>query len=60
MENGFIYGLQMPIHSIRKVLKACLNKPLILVDVGKWYPLALSQNAIERYFRTLKERLKAY
>ena len=58
---------------IRKVLKACLNKPLILIDGGSWYPWALSQiglkwlhltfgerNAIERYFRTLKERLKGF
>jgi transposase-like protein len=58
---------------IRKVLMACLNKPLILVDGGPWYPWTLKPNwlkwlhltfgerkAIERYFRTLKERLKVY
>jgi len=58
---------------LKKVLKACSNKPLILVDGGPWYPWALSQfslewlhttfgkrNAIERYFRTLKERLRGF
>ncbi|MEM2896588.1 MAG: DDE-type integrase/transposase/recombinase, partial [Candidatus Bathyarchaeia archaeon] len=58
---------------LKMVLKACSNKPLILVDKGVWYPWALSQlslewlhltfgkrNAIERYFRTLKERLKGF
>ena len=58
---------------LRKVLKACTNKPLVLVDKGPWYPWALDRlglkwqhvtfgkrNYIERLFRTLKERTKAF
>ncbi|MEM2260444.1 MAG: DDE-type integrase/transposase/recombinase [Candidatus Methanomethylicaceae archaeon] len=58
---------------LRIVLKNCLNKPLILIDKGPWYLWALNRlglnyihitfgkrNSIERYFRTLKERLKGF
>jgi len=53
---------------LKQVLKACVNKPLILVDRGPWYPQALYnhglrwrhqtfglRNTIERWFRTLKD-----
>ncbi|MGQ9469239.1 MAG: DDE-type integrase/transposase/recombinase [Nitrososphaerales archaeon] len=54
------------------VMDRCLNKP-ILVDGGPWYPWALRQlslpwihvtfgprNYIERWFRTLKERIRGF
>jgi transposase-like protein len=53
--------------SLRRVLEACRNKPLIIVDKGPWYPEALKalglewvhrtfgeRNRIERWFRTMK------
>ena len=57
----------------RKALKACSNKPLILVDKGPWYPEALRslglkwrhttfgmRNRIERWFGFLKARTKRF
>ncbi|MEM2926589.1 MAG: hypothetical protein QXO94_03905 [Candidatus Bathyarchaeia archaeon] len=56
---------------LRQVLKACVNKPLILVDRGPWYPQALKdhglrwrhttfglRNAVERWFRTEHLRIE--
>jgi transposase-like protein len=53
--------------------RACLNKPLICVDRGPWYCDALKslrlrwkhmthglRNRVKRWFRTLKERTKAF
>jgi putative transposase len=58
---------------VRKVLDACTNKPVVLVDGGPWYPWALDamgvrwlhitfgeRNAIERFFRTMKERTRRF
>jgi transposase-like protein len=58
---------------IRKVLDTCVNKPVVLVDGGPWYPWPLDRmgirwlhvtlgyiNAIERFFRTLKERTRRF
>jgi len=58
---------------LRKVLEACSNKPLILVDKGPWYPDALigvglkwrhvtfgMRNRIERWFGILKARTKRF
>lgn len=58
---------------LRKVLRTCMGKPLILVDKGPWYPWALNRlglrwehvtfgmrNRIERWFRTLKRRTKVF
>lgn len=58
---------------LRRVLEACSNKPLILVDKGPWYPEALTglslkwrhvtfgmRNRIERWFGTLKARTKRF
>lgn len=58
---------------IRMVLKTCEGKPVILVDGGPWYPWALERyglkwlhitfgerNAIERFYRTFKERTKRF
>jgi putative transposase len=58
---------------LRKVLGACTNKPVVLVDGGPWYPWPLDRmgirwlhvtfghrNAIERFFRTLKERTRRF
>ena len=55
------------------VMDACLNRPIILVDGGPWYPWALRQlnlpwihvtfgprSYIERWFRTLKERVRGF
>lgn len=52
---------------LRRVLETCVNKPIILVDKGPWYPEALQtlglewkhrtfgeRNRIERWFRTMK------
>ncbi|MEM2961080.1 MAG: hypothetical protein QXU67_05685, partial [Candidatus Bathyarchaeia archaeon] len=52
---------------LRRVLEACTNKPLILVDRGPWYPEALRslglkwrhmtfgmRNRVERWFGILK------
>jgi len=67
---------------LKRVFKACENKPVIVVDRGPWYiveplgstkyPWALKRlgieyfhetfgerNRIERWFRKLKERIKA-
>ena len=32
---------------IRKALKACMNRPLFLVDKGPWYPYALNRLGLE-------------
>ena len=54
---------------LRRVLKACDGKPLIVVDRGPWYPWALrrpgisyfgERNRIERRFRKLKERTRRF
>jgi len=58
---------------LKKVLEACSNKPLILVDKGPWYPEALCslglrwrhvtfgmRNRIERWFGNLKARTKRF
>jgi len=58
---------------LRKVLEACENKPLILVDKGSWCPETLislgpkwrhvnfgMRNRIERWFGILKARTKRF
>jgi len=58
---------------LRRVLRTCENKPVIVVDRGPWYPWALKRlgleyfhetfgerNRIERWFRKLKERTKRF
>jgi putative transposase len=58
---------------LRRVLDTCTNKPVVLVDGGPWYPWPLERyglpwlhvtfgyrNAIERLFRTLKERTRRF
>jgi len=58
---------------LKKVLDTCSNKPLVLVDGGPWYPWPLDRmgsrwlhvtfgyrNAMERLFRTLKERTRRF
>ena len=58
---------------LKKVLGTCTNKPVVLVDGGPWYPWPLERyglrwlhitfgyrNAIERFFRTLKERTRRF
>jgi len=58
---------------LKRVLKTCENKPVIVVDRGPWYPWALrrlgleyfhetfgERNRIERWFRELKERTKRF
>jgi len=60
-------------HVLKKALRLCLNKPLILVDKGPWYWEAFqflelswmhitrgSRNRIERWFRALKERTRRF
>jgi transposase-like protein len=54
---------------LRKALRMCTNKPLVIVDRGPWYRWALERlgleyryekfsmrNRVERFFRYLKER----
>jgi hypothetical protein len=56
-------------HSLRKHLKMCTNKPLVIVDKGPWYRWTFERlgleyrherfgirNRVERFFRYLKER----
>ena len=58
---------------LRKILEACTNKPVILVDKGPWYPEALKalglewkhrtfgeRNRIKRWFRTMKARTRRF
>jgi transposase-like protein len=58
---------------LRRVSERCLNKPLILVDRGPWYPYALEaqgfpyrheafgrRNVIEQWFSLLKARTKRF
>jgi putative transposase len=59
---------------LKRVLDTCINKPVVvLVDGGPWYPWPLDRmglrwlhvtfgyrNAIERFFRTLKERTRRF
>jgi transposase-like protein len=58
---------------IRKVLKACENRPLFYVDRGPWYRYALDRmglpwehrtfgprNPIEQWFGILKQRIKRF
>lgn len=58
---------------LRRVLGTCANRPVVLVDGGPWYPWPLDRmgipwlhvtfgyrNAIERFFRTLKERTRRF
>jgi len=60
-------------HILKEALRSCLNKPVILVDKGPWYPDALKslslsykhvtrglRSRIERWFRILKERTKQF
>ena len=58
---------------VKTVLATCEGKPVVLVDGGPWYPWALERyglrwlhitfgerNAIERFYRTFKERTKRF
>ncbi|MEM2216338.1 MAG: DDE-type integrase/transposase/recombinase, partial [Nitrososphaerota archaeon] len=58
---------------MKRVLKACDGKPVIVVDRGPWYQWALKRlgieyihetfgerNRIERWFRELKDRTKRF
>nr|CCC55573.1 transposase [uncultured archaeon] len=58
---------------LKDVLKKCTNRPTFVVDRGPWYSWAFEalepdyyhetfgeRNRIERFFRTLKRRTKAF
>jgi transposase-like protein len=58
---------------LRMVLGRCVNKPLIIVDIGYWYRWALERlglkyqhqrfglrNAVERFFGHLKQRTRRF
>jgi putative transposase len=58
---------------LRKALRMCTNKPLVIVDRGPWYRWALERlgleyrherfgmrNRVERFFRHLKERTAVF
>jgi transposase-like protein len=58
---------------LRKALRMCNNKPLVIVDRGPWYRWALERlgleyrherfdmrNSVERFFRYLKERTAVF
>jgi len=46
---------------LKKALKLCSNKPMVIVDRGPWYRWALDrlglEYRVERFFRYLKEGL---
>jgi len=59
--------------SLKKALKLCINKPIVIVDKGPWYRWALERlgleyrcerfglrNRVERFFRYLKERTMVF
>lgn len=41
---------------VKKALKACSNRPVVLVDNGPWYVWALQRLGVERVHRTFGER----
>ena len=57
---------------LKEVLKKCTNNPQFVVDRGPWYKWAFEalgldynetfgkRNRIERFFRTLKRRMKIF
>ncbi|MCL7390890.1 MAG: DDE-type integrase/transposase/recombinase [Thaumarchaeota archaeon] len=58
---------------LKKALRMCINKPLVLVDGGPWYRWAFERlgleyryerfgmrNRVERFFRYLKERTTVF
>jgi transposase-like protein len=56
---------------LRKALRMCTDKPLVLVDKGPWYRWAFERleymyerfgirNRVERFFRYLKERTMVF
>ncbi|XRO76111.1 DDE-type integrase/transposase/recombinase [Methanocaldococcus sp. 10A] len=58
---------------VRSILKFCSNKPIILVDGGRWYPWALQRlglkfkrvrfglrNCVESFFSLLKRKTKSF
>ena len=58
---------------LKKVLKQCINKPIVIVDRGPWYRWALERlgleyscerfgmrSRVERFFRYLKERTAVF
>jgi transposase-like protein len=58
---------------LKKALRMCTNKPLVLVDGGPWYRWAFERlgleyrherfgmrNRVERFFRYLKERTAVF
>jgi transposase-like protein len=58
---------------LRRVLDACTDRPVVLVDGGPWYSWPLDRagirwlhvtfgyrNTIDRFFRTLKERTRRF
>ena len=49
---------------LKKALKLCSNKPLVIVDRGPWYRWAIDRLGIEyrveRFFRYLKERTMVF
>lgn len=74
VDDGWQRSIMNAEHILKKALRrSCLNKPLILVDKGPWYRDALQslglkwkhvtrgmRNRIERWFRTLKERIRRF
>ena len=58
---------------LKKVLRTCTGKPVVLVDGGPWYPWALDRyalkwlhvslgerNVVEKFFRARKERARRF
>ena len=49
---------------LKKALKLCGKKPLVIVDRGPWYRWALErlglEYRVERFFRYLKERTMVF
>ena len=66
-------GIPNAIKFLKMVLRSCDGKPIVVVDRGPWYRLALerlgmtyfhetfgNRNKIERWFREMKERTKRF
>jgi len=73
LEASYSRGCLNALLFLKKTLKLCINKPMIIVDKSPWYRWALERlgleyrherlglrNRVERFFRYLKERTMVF
>jgi transposase-like protein len=71
LEASYGRGCLNALAFLKKALKMCTNKPLVIVDKGPWYRWAFERleyryerfgmrNRVERFFRYLKERTMVF